>query len=84
MGDVIDLIDKRIDRCKLILRTRTENDWNYRMGDLRAYRERELLRSQLAVLESQHKRVSLNLFEEFALQTIEVNLGLKTKAVWLL
>lgn len=82
MGEVIDLVLTRLDRCKLILRTRTENDWNYRMGDLRSYRERELLLSQLTVLESQHRHSDLSLFEEFALQTIEVNLGLRSKAVW--
>lgn len=82
MGEVIDLVKVRLDRAARILGVRTENDWNYNMGDLRSYRERELLLSQITALRSQHLRSDLSLFEEFALQTIEVNLGLRSKAVW--
>lgn len=82
MGEVIDLVEKRIDRCLEVLSVRREHDRKYEVGDLRRYLERELLLSQLIVLKSQHRRSDLSLFEEFALQTIEVNLGLKSKAVW--
>lgn len=82
MGEVIDLVKVRLDRASRILSVRTENDWNYNMGDLRSYRERELLLAQITSLKSQHLRSALSLFEEFALQTIEVNLGLRSKAVW--
>lgn len=82
MGEVIDLVQKRLDRCLKIIEVRRTNDWHYNMGDLRMYREREMLFSQLIVLKAQYSLSDLSLFEEFALQTIEVNLGLKSKAVW--
>jgi len=82
MGEVIDLVEKRIDRCLEVLSVRREHDRKYEVGDLRRYLERELLLSQLIVLKSQHRRSDLSLFEEFALQTIEVNLGLRSRAVW--
>ena len=82
MGDVVDLVEKRIDRCLHVLSVRRDNDRHYKLGDLRAYAERELLMSQLIILKFRYRRSDLSLFEEFALQTIEVNLGLRSKAVW--
>lgn len=82
MGDVIDLVELRLQRCLDVLQVRRKNDSWYNSGDLRKYAERELLFSQLIVLKAQYTLSDLSLFEEFALQTIEVNLGLRSKAVW--
>lgn len=84
MGEVIDLVAARLQRCLDVLQVRRTADWakSGKMGDTRAYMERELLLSQLIVLKAQYSLSDLSLFEEFALQTIEVNLGLRSKAVW--
>jgi len=85
MGEVIDLVEARLQRCLDVLQVRRTADWakSGRMGDSRAYAERELLLSQLIVLKAQYREYrALSPFEEFALQTIEVNLGLRSKAGW--
>lgn len=84
MGEAIDLVGTRLQRCLEVLAARRTADWarSGKMGDSRAYAERELLLSQLIVLKAQYSLSDLSLFEEFALQTIEVNLGLRSKAVW--
>lgn len=77
--------DTRIRRCLEVLQVRRVNDWadSGRMGDARAYAEREMILSQLIVLRSQLREYGVLLvFEKFALESIEVNLGLKSKAVW--
>lgn len=84
MGDVIDLVEARLQRCLDVLQVRRTADRGLRgrVWEARAYAERELLLSQLIVLKAQYSLSDLSLFEEFALQTIEVNLGLRSKAVW--
>jgi len=82
MGEVIDLVEVRLKRCLEVLDERRKQDRSLSRGDYRKYTERELLFSQLIVLKSQYLRSDLSLFEEFALQTIEVNLGLRSRAVW--
>ncbi|ALY08374.1 hypothetical protein FDH66_gp10 [Arthrobacter phage Amigo] len=85
MGDVIDLSAARITRALETLQERRTADWarSGRMGDSRAYAERELLLSQLIGLRSTYNQYGyLPMFAEFFLQTIEVNLGLRSKAVW--
>lgn len=85
MGDVIDLVQARIKRCNEVLESRRHADWSShgRIGDQRAYRERELLADQLkAVQLSYEDEGVLTRFTECVLQTIEVNLGLRSKAAW--
>ncbi|ALY10091.1 hypothetical protein RINGS_10 [Arthrobacter phage Rings] len=85
MGDIIDLTGARIDRALEVLSVRRTADWAQagKMGDSRAYAERELLLSQLIVLKTEYRLYDeLNEFQTFVLETIEVNLGLRSKAVW--
>lgn len=83
MGEVIDLVETRLARCRQVLCVRAETDALYNNGNLRMYRERELLLDQLKAVQLSYEDYGVLVnFTECVLQTIEVNLGLRSKAAW--